>query len=107
MLDVGLLTTDGRWLVIAALTPPEPAQAILLHKLQLSLSRATATANQSQIEPTRPRGPVVVVPTFLTPLLKRQPLGRAVRPYCESQVTPSGQQRLAVSTRQILPATAP
>ena len=37
MLDVWLPTTDGRWLVMPRYTQPEPDQAILLHKLQLSL----------------------------------------------------------------------
>ena len=37
MLDVWLPTTDGRWLVMPRYTQPEPEQAILLHKLQLSL----------------------------------------------------------------------
>jgi transposase len=37
MLEVWLPTTDGRWLVMPRYTQPEPDQAILLHKLQLSL----------------------------------------------------------------------
>ncbi len=37
MLDVWLPTTDGRYLVMPRYTQPEADQAILLHKLQLSL----------------------------------------------------------------------
>jgi transposase len=37
MLDVCLPTTDGRYLIMPRYTQPEPDQAILLHKLQLSL----------------------------------------------------------------------
>jgi transposase len=37
MLDVYLPTTDGRYLIMPRYTQPEPDQAILLHKLQLSL----------------------------------------------------------------------
>ena len=37
MLDVYLPTTDGRYLVMPRYTQPEPDQAILLHKLQLTL----------------------------------------------------------------------
>ena len=37
MLDVCLPTTDGRCLVMPRYTQPEPEQAILLHKLQLTL----------------------------------------------------------------------
>jgi transposase len=51
MLDVWLPTTDGRWLVMPRYTQPEPEQAILLHKLQLSLPaqpppRIKAKSNQ-------------------------------------------------------------
>lgn len=37
MLDVCFPTTDGRWLVMPRFTEPEPAQKILLHRLQLKL----------------------------------------------------------------------
>jgi hypothetical protein len=37
MLDVWLPTTDGRWLVLPRYTQPEPDEALLLHKLRLSL----------------------------------------------------------------------
>jgi transposase len=37
MLDVCLPTTDGRYLIMPRYTQPEPDQAILLHKLQLTL----------------------------------------------------------------------
>jgi transposase len=37
MLDVWLPTTDGRYLIMPRYTQPEPEQAIVLHKLQLSL----------------------------------------------------------------------
>jgi hypothetical protein len=37
MLDVCLPTSDGRYLIMPRFTQPEPHQAILLHKLQLSL----------------------------------------------------------------------
>ena len=51
MLDVWLPTTDGRWLVMPRYTQAEPEQAILLHKLQLSLPaqpppRIKAKSNQ-------------------------------------------------------------
>jgi hypothetical protein len=37
MIDVWFPTTDGRRLVMSRYTQPEPDQAILLHKLKLSL----------------------------------------------------------------------
>ena len=37
MIDVWFPTTDGRRLVMSRYTQPEPDQAILLHKLTLSL----------------------------------------------------------------------
>jgi hypothetical protein len=37
MIDVSFPTTDGRLLVMARYTEPEPEQKILLHKLKLTL----------------------------------------------------------------------
>ena len=37
MLDVCLPTTDGRWLIMPRYTQPEPDQALMLHRLNLSL----------------------------------------------------------------------
>lgn len=39
MLDVWFPTTDGRWLVMPRYTEAEPEQALLLHKLNLTLPR--------------------------------------------------------------------
>jgi len=49
MLDVWLPTTDGRWLVMPRYTQPEPEQAILLHKLQLSLPQQPPSRGRNGI----------------------------------------------------------
>jgi transposase len=58
MLDVCLPTTDGRYLIMPRYTQPEPDQAILLHKLQLSLPahpppRIRAKSNQFPMQALR------------------------------------------------------
>jgi transposase len=55
MLDVWLPTTDGRCLVLPRHTQPEPDQALLLHRLRLTLPpqpppRIRATASESPLE---------------------------------------------------------
>jgi hypothetical protein len=55
MLDVWLPITDGRWLVMPRHTEPEAEQALLLHKLKLTLPAqpppriTTATISQEAI----------------------------------------------------------
>jgi hypothetical protein len=64
MLDVWLPTTDGRWLVMPRYTQPEAEQAILLHKLQLSLPQQPPPRIKLQ-QPSQPsKTHASVVPTF-------------------------------------------
>lgn len=86
MLDVYLPTTDGRYLIMPRYTQPEPDQAILLHKLQLSLPaqpppriKAKSSEFPSQASATD------VVPTFPRLSLKTKDLTVGVILYCESQ----------------------
>jgi hypothetical protein len=55
MLDVWLPTTDGRCLVLPRYTQPQPDQALLLHRLRLTLPpqpppRIRARASESPLE---------------------------------------------------------
>lgn len=49
MLDVWFPTTDGRWLVMPRYTEPEADQALLLHKLKLSLPQQPPPRIKSQL----------------------------------------------------------
>lgn len=58
MLDVEFPTTDGRRLVMPRFTEPEPEQALLLHKLKLSLPsqpapRITALVPSTEVPPLK------------------------------------------------------
>jgi len=50
MLDVWFPTTDGRWLVMPRYTEPEADQALLLHKLKLSLPQQPPPRIKSGLE---------------------------------------------------------
>jgi hypothetical protein len=53
MLDVCLPTTDGRWLIMPRYTQPEPDQALMLHRLNLSLPSQPPPHIKTQEEPAQ------------------------------------------------------
>ena len=53
MLDVCLPTTDGRWLIMPRYTQPEPDQALMLHRLNLSLPSQPPPRIKTQEEPAQ------------------------------------------------------
>jgi hypothetical protein len=53
MLDVCLPTTDGRWLIMPRYTQPEPDQALMLHRLNISLPSQPPPRIKTQEEPAQ------------------------------------------------------
>jgi len=59
MLDVCLPTTDDRWLIMPRYTQPEPDQALMLHRLNLSLPSQPSPRIKAQEEQAQAKQPTL------------------------------------------------